>query len=426
LGENSGKICWRNRVSRARKAPGVYERRGIAWQVRITRKDAAGFAHKINKTFPFDPTAPALSETGRRTVFDKAKAFAEAERAALRIEKRPAAQLTKEQTLARWLERYGREVSAKKKGKAQEDSIIKRLTEDYPDLCARPVAELTAADFIGAEATSLESRMTAAGYKPKTIGRYLAVVSHCWKIARGQWGHGAIPHPLLNVEKPTEDDARERVIEPEEWDRALAELADASHATRGALVFLRWTAARRSEAVKLTWRAVNWKTDPPTATFHDTKTPKRGKTQSRTIPLPPQAVEVLRSLGGDTPPTLGPVFSETEKKPLRADTLTQAWARACKRAEIEDARVHDLRHTRITELVALGLPIHQVARISGHKDLRMLMRYYHEKPESIGQALAAAEAAQAARMEAAEKGKKAAAKKAAKANGPRKKAAKTA
>lgn len=413
-------------VSKSFKASGVYERRGIAWQVRISRKDKAGHIHKINKTYQFDPAAPSLSETGRRTVFDQAKAYAEQERAALRIEKRPAAHLAKAQTLARWLERYGREVSVRKKGKAQEESIIKRLTEDYPDLCARPAAELTAADFIGAESTSLESRMTGAGYKPKTIARYLSVVSHCWKIARGQWGHSAIPHPLLNVEKPTEDDARERVIESEEWARVLAELAEVSPATRGALVFLRWTAARRSEAVKLSWRAVNWKTDPPTATFHDTKTPKRGKTQSRTIPLPPQAVQVLRSIGGKTPPVLGPVFFETEKRPLRADTLTQAWARACKRAEIEDARVHDLRHTRITELVALGLPIHQVARISGHKDLRMLMRYYHEKPESIGQALAAAEAAQVARTEAAEKGKKAAAKKAAKTKRRTKKAAKSA
>ena len=407
------------------KASGVYERRGVAWQVRITRKDAAGRIHKINKTLPFDPSAPALSETGRRTVFDQAKAYAETERAALRIEKRPAAHLKKAQTLGLWLERYGREISARKKGAAQEESVIKRLIEDYPDLCTRPAADLTASDFVGTgeESTSLEKRMTVAGYKPKSITRYLSVISHCWTIARGQWGHSAIPHPLRDIEKPTEDDARERVIEPEEWGRVWAELADASPATRGALAFLRWTGARRSEAVKLTWRAVDWKTDPPTATFYDTKTPKKGKKQSRTIPLSPRVVEVLRSLGGETPPALGPVFCDTEKTPLRADTLTQAWARACKRAGVEDARVHDLRHTRITELVALGLPIHQVARISGHKDLRMLMRYYHEKPESIGRAMVAAEAAQAARLEAAEKTRTAGAKKAATSRKARKSAA---
>ena len=46
------------------------------------------------------------------------------------------------------------------------------------------------------------------------------------------------------------------------------------------------------------------------------------------------------------------------------------------RAGVKNARVHDLRHTRITEL-APTLPLQVLARLTGHRDPAMLMRYYN-------------------------------------------------
>ena len=65
---------------------------------------------------------------------------------------------------------------------------------------------------------------------------------------------------------------------------------------------------------------------------------------------------------------------------LTADTVTKAFSKACKKAEISDLRFHDLRHEAISRLFELGLSVPQVASISGHSDYRMLARYVHLHP----------------------------------------------
>ncbi len=51
-----------------------------------------------------------------------------------------------------------------------------------------------------------------------------------------------------------------------------------------------------------------------------------------------------------------------------------------------DATLHDLRHTRITELANL-LPMHQVMQLSGHKTTQMLTRYYNPDMQDLGELL---------------------------------------
>jgi len=51
-----------------------------------------------------------------------------------------------------------------------------------------------------------------------------------------------------------------------------------------------------------------------------------------------------------------------------------------------DLRFHDLRH-EATSLLAAIFPMHELAKITGHKDPRMLMRYYHPKAEELAKRL---------------------------------------
>jgi integrase len=46
-------------------------------------------------------------------------------------------------------------------------------------------------------------------------------------------------------------------------------------------------------------------------------------------------------------------------------------------------RFHDLRHEAVSRFFERGLNVPEVAMISGHRDLRMLFRYTHPKPEEI-------------------------------------------
>jgi len=48
-----------------------------------------------------------------------------------------------------------------------------------------------------------------------------------------------------------------------------------------------------------------------------------------------------------------------------------------------DVRLHDLRHEGISRLAARGIEVHQLARITGHLTLRMLMRYYNPTDEEL-------------------------------------------
>ena len=62
-------------------------------------------------------------------------------------------------------------------------------------------------------------------------------------------------------------------------------------------------------------------------------------------------------------------------RPL-SETLS-LWYRVRKRAEIEDVRLHDLRHNFASWAVMRGVPIPTVARLLGHRQVSMTLRYAH-------------------------------------------------
>ena len=53
------------------------------------------------------------------------------------------------------------------------------------------------------------------------------------------------------------------------------------------------------------------------------------------------------------------------------------WCRARREAEIRDVRLHDLRHTVASQAVARGVALPTVARMLGHADPTMTLRYAH-------------------------------------------------
>ena len=73
------------------------------------------------------------------------------------------------------------------------------------------------------------------------------------------------------------------------------------------------------------------------------------------------------------------------------------WRRARREAGIEDVRLHDLRHTVASQAVARGVPLPTVARMLGHAQPAMTLRYTHvgdhevaAAAERIGAGIAAA------------------------------------
>jgi integrase len=132
------------------------------------------------------------------------------------------------------------------------------------------------------------------------------------------------------------------------------------------------SAMRLSEIVSLRWEYVDLKAQ--TAFLPDTK-----NGDSRMVPLSTRAIAVLEGL----PRSEG----EPRAFPVSANAVKLAWRRAIARAGIADLRIHDQRH-EATSRIARKIPnLVELASVTGHKDLRMLQRYYHPRAEDLAKKL---------------------------------------
>ena len=68
-------------------------------------------------------------------------------------------------------------------------------------------------------------------------------------------------------------------------------------------------------------------------------------------------------------------------------SITHAVEAACRKAGIEDLRLHDLRHEATSRFFEMGLSIPEVATIPGHKTWPMLRRYTQLRPDDIARKL---------------------------------------
>jgi integrase len=298
-------------------------------------------------------------------------------------------------TLLEVLDRYERENTSKKRGAVQERSnlaVFRRTS-----LAKRHLAAIRSGDV-----AELRDAWLADKLKPATVLRRLSLLSHVFKICRKEWHFESLANPVDDVGKPPADNARVRRIalapteqgsvtdEVEGERRVLADElqhlveATSSVVLRDAIVFAVETAMRRGEIVSLKWADV----DMHKKVAHLPST-KNGS--SRDVPLSPRALQILERLSRTTN---GRVFA------VRADALTRAFQRSAERARVRyvarcakeatnadpeflvGIRFHDLRHEATSRLAAI-FQMHELAKITGHRDPRMLMRYFHPRAEDL-------------------------------------------
>ncbi|WP_423855973.1 site-specific integrase [Acidithiobacillus montserratensis] len=267
-------------------------------------------------------------------------------------------------TLSEALDRYAREVSGLKKGTAQELSIIAKLKTS-------PLAPLYLGAIQGKHVANYRDELLAEGYKPATIKRRLAILSHLYVIADKEWGIDGLVNPVPRVTVKTGNNARDRRLQPGEEQRLL----EAAEEYRGGLpLIIRFaleTAMRRGEIAAMRWAHIE-------SGGRVLRVPDSKNGESRMVPLSTVAAGILQGL---------PRRIDGKVWGIRADSITQAFDRACNRAGIEDLRFHDLRHEATSRLFEKGLNPMQVASITGHKTLQMLKRYTHLRAEDLAKIL---------------------------------------
>lgn len=112
----------------------------------------------------------------------------------------------------------------------------------------------------------------------------------------------------------------------------------------------------------------------------------------RTIALPPQLVEVLRShrsaqakerlAAGALWDDRGLVFCQVNGRAIGARQDWAAWKSLLSAAGVRDARLHDARHTAATLLLLQGVSARTVMQILGHSQISLTLgTYSHVVPE---------------------------------------------
>ena len=141
-----------------------------------------------------------------------------------------------------------------------------------------------------------------------------------------------------------------------------------------AIKMLMLTGCRTGEILNLRWEQIDFQTQK--MNLPDTKT------GARSIHLSPASIDILHSLSSSE----GYVFkSSIQNKKLT--TLRHVWKKICKLADINNVRVHDLRHTYASYAVSKGYSLPIVSKMLGHADIKTTQRYAHLMDDPVNQAI---------------------------------------
>lgn len=180
---------------------------------------------------------------------------------------------------------------------------------------------------------------------------------------------------MRGVKRPAPPAARTRLYAQDEIDRVLLACGYADDGpleteqarVGAAIVWALETAMRASEIVGLRWADID-----RTRRLAHLAYSKNG--MPRDVPLSLRALALLDQL---------PVDGASVFRIRSTAVLDALWRRARGRAMIEDGHFHDLRATALTRM-ASKLSVLELAKVSGHKDLKMLSTvYYREDPANL-------------------------------------------
>jgi len=307
-------------------------------------------------------------------------------------------------TLGDVLRRYQKEVTPSKKSADVESIKINVILSDT----TLPKLKMSAITSSAVASWRDRRLKTVTG---ATVNREIDVLSTVFNHARREWGIH-VENPIPYVKRPDKAKARDRRFSAEEEAYLLAALTGGARQSDGTfskgarnpwllpLVRLAMeTAMRRGELLALDWENVDLKRQ--TAHLPDTK-----NGDARTVPLSTKAVGILEALpkpeeGEDeaNAKRTGRVFATT------ALALRKGFTRAIERAQeqyvadcretkrkplagfLVDVHFHDTRHEAASRLAEKLTNVLELSAVTGHRDLRMLKRYYHPRAEDLAKKL---------------------------------------
>jgi integrase len=162
-------------------------------------------------------------------------------------------------------------------------------------------------------------------------------------------------------------DARAPFFTDQDEKRLLYELSQMSNPNHLRLTKLALaTSFRRSELLSLTWSNIDLK-KRIIYIYRKNCAATDNASVMRLVPLPEQAEKILEESNERN----GKVIE------LSKGAARNGFDKARKRAGLQTLRFHDLRHIAISRMWSSGMNALEISACSGHRDIKMLMRYSH-------------------------------------------------
>lgn len=156
---------------------------------------------------------------------------------------------------------------------------------------------------------------------------------------------------------------RDRILSRDEEIKLLKTCVEQREHLRPLIIAALDTGCRKGELLSLGWKDIDFDKRTIQIRAMTTKT-----LTERVVPISERLSVELKSIK-DQFPARDRVFGISVK-------FQHSWETACRLAELNNLRFHDLRATFCTRLIEAGMPIEQVAKLSGHTQLSTLYKHY--------------------------------------------------
>ena len=168
--------------------------------------------------------------------------------------------------------------------------------------------------------------------------------------------------------KLNKEEARVRYLEHAELERFFKALSEIDESiSRNAILMLLYTGVRKSNVLCMKWSEVDL--DSKIWLIPRTKTGK-----NLTIALADSAVDLLKNIKSNNPDEKY-VFPSTTSASGHIVDIKRVWNTVKKKANITNLRIHDLRHTLATYMIAQGASPFVVQRALTHKSIKSTQVY---------------------------------------------------
>jgi integrase len=339
------------------------------------RETDAGTTYRVKVRLKGHPTQSAS--------FDRltdAKKWATQTEAAIREGRYFTGNIVQAKTLAEAIERYKNEHLPELKDAENRWRILEYWLKNYgaytlphltADLLAKARDELSNTP-VKTRAKNPDPNAPIRLLSPARVNRYLTGLSPVLTACVKEWGWLEY-NPMEKVRKRKEPAGIIRFLSTDERSRLMAALKDPSTPAYlyPVVLIAAFTGARKENILSLTWQQIDF--DRRCIFLPETKNGER-----QTLPLVDPALSAV--IDWKTKPQKFPsafLFPSPVKANQHITLSGHVWKNLLAKAQIENFRFHDLRHSFASELAMSGASLAEIAAGTGHKTLQMVKRYAH-------------------------------------------------